>query len=97
MMRFPAKVRRMLNSCITQFGDCNLLRTNQQDIPDFNLQFKEISTVSPSGMQKNLNFFPNLSVQARLGVVPEKPSKIGYLTQVIKAFVQVLPIYTNTN
>lgn len=38
-------------------------------------------------MHKNLNFFPNLSVQARLGIVPEKPSKIGY-----QGIVQVLAI-----
>lgn len=47
-------------------------------------------------MQENLIFFPNLSVQARLGVLPEKLSKIGYPTKVIKALIQVLFTYINT-
>jgi len=47
-------------------------------------------------MQVNLIFFPNLPVQARLGVFPEKLSKSGYSTQVIQALVQTLSIYTNT-
>lgn len=57
---------------------------------------KKISTISSFGMQENLISFSNRSVQARLGVFPEKLSKLGYPKQVIKALTQALSIYKNT-